>query len=135
MNETGGGPSREPQLNEYERKTLGPTFFKGVGVQELVFFTIRIKTDADAKERQTVRSFYFEKGGMKIRICQAFFLKTLAISNGSLINAFQNKNSSGVYAEEDKRGKHRPINKTSDDQISKIKQHIGSFSITESHYD
>lgn len=89
---------------------------------------------ADAKERQTVRSFYFEKGGKKIRICQAFFLKTLAISNGPLINAFQNKNSSGVYAEEDKRGKHRPINKTSDDQISKIKQHIESFPITESHY-
>lgn len=55
------------------------------------------------------------------RVCQNFFLKTLAISNGPLINAFKNKNEfSNFFEGTDKRGKHEPSNKLKQEIVDSI---------------
>lgn len=61
-------------------------------------------------------------------------MKTLNINNGPINTAFNHINSGGTFSSEDKRGKHAPSNKTSDDIINKIKNHIESFPVIESHY-
>lgn len=49
--------------------------------------------------------------------------------------AFENKNkSTGLYTNDDKRGKHEPANKLSEEETQVIKIHIEKFPVTESHY-
>lgn len=55
------------------------------------------------------------------RVCQNFFLKTLSISNGPLIKAFQYKNEyTNFFDSEDRRGKHEPSNKIKPDVVNSI---------------
>jgi hypothetical protein len=44
------------------------------------------------------------------------------------------KKTHGTFEGTDKRGKHTPANKTSDETLDSIRQHIMSFPIMDSHY-
>lgn len=87
-----------------------------------------------AKERKNSKKFFFSKDKEMVRVCQNFFLKTLSISNGPLNKALENVSEIGTFQGNDKRGRHFPANKTTEDVFNKVKQHIDSFPVTESHY-
>lgn len=64
----------------------------------------------NAKIRTNSKSFFL----LNQRVCQSFFLKTLAISNGPLIKAFQHKNVyTNFFDGDDRRGKHKILSSPS----------------------
>nr|CAI5849169.1 unnamed protein product [Callosobruchus analis] len=89
----------------------------------------------NAKVRSNAKVFYLLKENVPTRVCQNFFLKTISISNGPLNKAFKNRSkSTGLYSGSDKRGKHVPSKKISQEDKQVITNHIESFPSTESHY-
>lgn len=92
-------------------------------------------TDDGKIDKKSSYSYNFVKNNNKIRVCKNFFLKTLCISNGPVKTIFQNRSEyTGTFNGVDKRGHKIPLNKTSEEWISKIKLHIESFPTMESHY-
>ncbi|KAF6209102.1 hypothetical protein GE061_014845 [Apolygus lucorum] len=85
-------------------------------------------------ERSDSKQYFFMVDGEDVRVCQAFFLKTLCISNVAVFNAFKSKDGFGCYVGEDLRGKHEPSNKTKPQEIAFVKQHIDSFRKVPSDY-
>lgn len=86
-------------------------------------------TTENSKVRTNSKSFFL----LNKRVCQSFFLKTLSISNGPLIKAFKHKNAyTNFFDGDDKRGKHTPSNKLSenivDSVINHLEQHSTKFS-------
>lgn len=78
-----------------------------------------------SKMRTNSKSFFL----LNKRVCQSFFLKTLAISNGPLIKAFQHKNVyTNFFDGDDKRGKHTPSNKLGEEVIASVIGHFEQFS-------
>lgn len=95
----------------------------------------RKRYDSGRPEKNFSYAYYFLKDGKERRVCKNFFLATLCISNGPLKKAFDNKSdTSGTFSGSDKRGHKTPPNKTSITWIEKIKTHIESFVVMESHY-
>lgn len=75
---------------------------------------------------------FYLVNSLSCRVCQSFFLKTLCISNGPLMKAFEKVNCyTNFFDGEDLRGRHPPGNKLSDEQVLKIKAHIESFPFIE----
>lgn len=94
----------------------------------------RRQRNGNKAPRTNSKQYYFEKDKNKLRICQAFFLKTLNISADVVKNAFQYKGPSGTYTGEDKRGKSVSGNKTKPELVAAVKCHIESFPTVKSHY-
>ncbi|XP_063225537.1 uncharacterized protein LOC134532706 [Bacillus rossius redtenbacheri] len=93
----------------------------------------RLRQDSGT-HRTDAKKYFFEQEGERIRVCQAFFLKTLCISNKVILTAFKHKSMCGSFSGEDLRGKHPPANKTIPEVIEDVKCHIESFPVVESHY-
>lgn len=93
----------------------------------------RRKCDVESKRRKISRSYHFQKDDFEIRVCQAFFEKTLCISNGPINLAFS-CSSDGVFTGCDKRGKKTPHNKTKEEDLKFVRSHIETFPAVESHY-
>lgn len=75
-------------------------------------------------KRTNAKTFYL----LDKRVCQAFFLKTLSISNGPLLKAFEHKNKfTNFFDGDDQRGKHQPSNRLTADTIASIVEHLESF--------
>nr|CAI5857563.1 unnamed protein product [Callosobruchus analis] len=109
---------------EEQRKQLCSSYW------ELEDFT---RKKENAKVHSNAKVFYLLKENVPTRVCQNFFLKTM--SNGPLNKAFENRSkSTGLYSGSDKRGKHVPSNKISQEDKQVITNHIESFPLTESHY-
>lgn len=74
--------------------------------------------------RTNSKSFFL----LNKRVCQSFFLKTLAISNGPLIKAFQHKNVyTNFFDGDDKRGKHTPSNKLGEEVVASVISHFEQY--------
>ena len=71
--------------------------------------------------------------GSSVRVCKMFFLKTLDISD-KMVRYTIEKKALGASCGKDKRGSHSPWNKLSDSQKQKVKKHIESFPVIDSHY-
>lgn len=67
------------------------------------------------------------------RVCKQFFLKTLDLSNKRFINVARRKSENGI-SPPDRRGRHIPWNRTPQEAIDLIKNHINSFPRYTSHY-
>lgn len=77
-----------------------------------------------SKMRTNSKSFFL----LNKRVCQSFFLKTLAISNGPLIKAFQHKNVyTNFFDGDDKRGKHTPSNKLGEEVVASVISHFEQY--------
>lgn len=85
------------------------------------------------KRRKCSRAYFLISNDKKYRVCQNFFQKTLNISNGPINKAFEGSDD-GVFTAEDKRGKRSPHNKTKQEDVAFVKQHIEMFPTMESHY-
>ena len=76
-----------------------------------VFFLSNVKISqvnrvrADPKQRKRERSwskhYFLNKEGLEQRVCKAFFLSTLNISDGPVDKALSKKNESGISTGED----------------------------------
>lgn len=81
-------------------------------------------SDTEKCKRTNSKTFFL----LDHRVCQTFFLKTLAISNGPLLKAFEHKNKfTNFFDGDDKRGRHQPVNKLSDETVSNIILHLERY--------
>lgn len=88
-------------------------------------------------QRQGKRNFShcysFETEGKKETVCKKFFLNTLSISQQTVDTAVRKKKEGGIVTP-DKRGRHQPVNKISENVRRNIRNHISKFPTYESHY-
>ena len=85
------------------------------------------------KTRQVTRKFFLVADGNRIQVCKRFFQDTLDIGHG-YINTTMKQAEDGMYTGQEKRGKHTPPNKTSEESKARVRRHIESFPAVESHY-
>jgi hypothetical protein len=87
-----------------------------------------------SKIRMTSISYYFQLNGVRTRVCKNFFLKTLSISNRAVLTAIANRTEAGVFGGMDGRGRAPASNKTEEERMKEVHDHIKSFPKTESHH-
>ena len=69
-----------------------------------------------------------------ILVCKVAFLRIHGVSNGRLSRVLKAMQSEGGTPQRDQRGRHPPANKTSEEIIAAVKEHIESFPKYKSHY-
>lgn len=84
--------------------------------------------------RNTTRVYYVHDGRVSVRVCKTAFLRIHGISNGRLCRVLKSAEVRGGTPKRDERGRHPPGNKTSDEKIEGVKEHIKSFPQYSSHY-
>ena len=96
----------------------------------------RERARGNRKRTKTRPNRFYLRGEneVKIQVCKSFFLKTLCISNVTVLAAIKNKNEHVIFLGSDRRGKHVPHNKTKEEHVEAVKSHIKSFQAMESHY-
>ncbi|KAG8294870.1 hypothetical protein J6590_108570 [Homalodisca vitripennis] len=97
--------------------------------------TVRVrKMDPNSnKSKNNTLHYHFTVNNQRFGVCKVMFLNTLCISNLVVLNVLK-KIEPGGLIQADQRGKHTPINKTSDEIKNSVHQHINSFPKYESHY-
>lgn len=87
------------------------------------------------KQRSSSREYGFYKDQTSYeRVCKNFFMSTLCISSGPIETAVKYIDKNGSFSYADHRGRRAPANKTPDDQLQDVKNHIESFPVLDSHY-
>lgn len=71
--------------------------------------------------------------GLSTTVCKEFFKKIFAVSDGRISRVLKMKLSIPTPPI-DKRGKHVPVNKTSEEKLQRVKDFINRFPKYESHY-
>ena len=119
-------------LKSYERR--GDWLLYNVRREEIK--RIRVRMETRKRERKcSYQYFLTTEVGEEVAVCQQFFLKTLGYkSNKKLVVIFNRINLSEISAKDDQRGKAPSSNKTSNEIISLIDQHIESANPGISHY-
>ena len=85
------------------------------------------------RNRKSASNEYFVNiNNISQKVCKQYFLQTFQISNGRLERALQRARVSSPG--EDLRGKHTPVNKTPEQQMQNVREHISSFPAYQSHY-
>lgn len=88
--------------------------------------------DETKGEKTTSNLYYVNIHNISHNVCKNYFLTTFQISNGRLQRALEHARFSSPG--EDLRGKHSPANKTPQEKIQDIHDHINSFPAYQSHY-
>jgi hypothetical protein len=96
--------------------------------------TQKVHRSAGRKARTFSKKCYFTKNSVKIQVCQKFFTGTLCISVDVISDAVAKSDNLAIYKSEDKRGKKAPPNKTKEDDVQFVREHIESFPLIDSHY-
>ncbi|GFR65791.1 CAI-1 autoinducer sensor kinase/phosphatase CqsS [Elysia marginata] len=79
--------------------------------------------------------FLTNQSGVQIKVCVAFFLRTLGYSSNSVFKCLEKSSpSENSFVRPDRRGKHKPAHAFSDEVLKVINEHIESFHPTCSHY-
>ena len=91
-------------------------------------------TKSEESRRNVSRVYYVQNGAVSELICKAAFLSIFAISNGRLERALKAQEFSSGVVHQDQRGRHTPHNKTSQERIEGVINHIKKFPCYESHY-
>ncbi|CAH2087382.1 unnamed protein product [Euphydryas editha] len=71
--------------------------------------------------------------GLSTTVCKEFFKKVFAVSDGRITRVLKTKLSIPTPPI-DKRGKHVPVNKTTEEKVQNVKTFIDKFPKYESHY-
>lgn len=72
-------------------------------------------------------------GRISRQVCKVYFLDTFMVSNGRLARALR-KEENEREPGEDLRGKKTPANKTSEENLSRVRDHISKFPHYDSHH-
>ena len=83
---------------------------------------------------RVLMSHTFLKGEKSVRVCQPFFVATLAVGKNVVNNALKQRVDVGTFVGQDGRGKHPSKNKTSERDLEGVCRHIEAFPALESHY-
>lgn len=87
------------------------------------------------KFRLLTHTFYVKVNGDRIPVCKGCFMKTFDETNMFITLALMNRNSNvSGQVSDDKRGLDSPANKTSEQKLKEVQDHINSFPLYESHY-
>ncbi|KFM76863.1 hypothetical protein X975_16015, partial [Stegodyphus mimosarum] len=73
-------------------------------------------------------------GRVSKQVCKKYFLQTFLVSDGRLSRALR-KEENEKEPGEDLRGKKPPANKTSEEQLNRVRDHINKFPRFDSHYN
>ena len=93
----------------------------------------RYSPRGESSRRQFSREYSVRNATMcSIPVCKTAFLRIHGVSNGRLSRAL--KAVQGGTPHQDQRGKHPPANKTPDDVVKSVTDHIESFPKYKSHY-
>lgn len=99
--------------------------------KDFICSTVHDSVLSYGKKKKKSRKYHFKPE----RVCKAFFLKTLDVTKNVVETALKDKDPiTGSFASIDKRGKHTPHNKTEEDLLKDVREHIESFPVMESHY-
>ena len=94
------------------------------------------ETDTKKSRRDNTWNYELTKevdgNDVRVPVCRIVFMKTLQVSEKFIRNAVR-KSVLGIV-QEDKRGQGASANKTSDESLKRIHEHIDSFPKVESHY-
>ena len=94
----------------------------------------RIRKHVDARKKGKSCEYYMVENSEKKRVCQSFFCRMFAISNCVVYAALKGKGESGIYTKQDGRIGRPAPNKTEDDSVKHVRDHINSFPRAEPHY-
>ncbi|CAH2211113.1 jg5609, partial [Pararge aegeria aegeria] len=95
------------------------------------FLTDRRQTES---RRSNTRVYTIPNSdGLYTTVCKEFFKKVFAVSDGRISRVLKTKLSIPTPPI-DRRGKHVPVNKTSEEKVQKVKTFIDKFPKYESHY-
>lgn len=94
---------------------------------------IRPKGGTKNGQRKQTISYFFDVNGTSIEVCKVFFLNTLGVSE-TVVRTALKKGNTGGFAAFDMRGRHTPPNKLQDNVLNKVRSHIKSFPLYQSHY-
>lgn len=95
-----------------------------------------LSTDCEQTEsrRSNTRVYHLPNSdGLSTMVCKYFFKKVFAVSDGRITRVLKHKLAVPTPPT-DKRGKHVPVNKTSEEKLQKVKTFIDRFPKYESHY-
>ncbi|CAG9839225.1 unnamed protein product [Diabrotica balteata] len=134
-------------IPEQSRKNVFESFWKmGSFVAQNAFLCGLIKQETpkrcrpttSVKNKKSATNLYHILmlqliAGKTETVCKKYFLQTFKISDGRMTPAMK-KLSLGFSAGEDKRDKKIPGNKTSEEKMLEIRNHIASFPCYQSHY-
>lgn len=123
------------KISEETRKKIFEWFWKlGSYTAQKEFVVSRVTQVATktSKRRHVHRLFSFEINGKYESVCKPFFSKTLGIGDSYIYKAFEQK-ARDLFVQ-DGRGKHAPVNKTSERQVEHVHEHLDRF-LTEYPYD
>ena len=135
------------EYQEEERVMVCSTYWQLADYQRKKDWLIKHAFEAPVARRRTNASNSARKGrslhwylphddGMNRRVCKSFFCNTIAIGKSAapVMMALQNKSVIGAFDGADKRGKHKPWNKTSPLKIATVIDHINTIPKMASHY-
>lgn len=116
------------KISEETRKKIFEWFWKlGSYTAQKEFVVSRVTQVATktSKRRHVHRLFSFEINGKYESVCKPFFSRTLGIGDSYIYKAFEQK-ARDLFVQ-DGRGKHAPVNKTSEEQIDSVHKHLDSY--------
>ena len=86
-----------------------------------------------SSRRGNTQLYYIRDGQYSVRVCKSAFLLMHGLSNGRVSHAIQGIAQTGGYPKPDQRGRQEPSNKTSDEDLTCIREHNESFPSYTSH--
>ena len=78
--------------------------------------------------------YYVQNNDISEHVCKAAFLSIFSVSNGRLSRALNTQAVSGGIPHTDQRGRHVPANKTPEEKLQHVREHINKFPHYEGHY-
>ena len=100
---------------------------KEVGLQ-------RSRKHVDVRKKGKSCEYYLVWNSEKKRVCQSFLCSTFAISNCVVYAALKGKGEAGICTKQDGRIGRPAPNKTEDDRVKHVYDHINSFPRVKPHY-
>jgi len=116
------------KISESTRKKIFDWFWKlGSYTAQKEFVVSRVTQVATRtnKRRQVHRLFSFEINGKYEPVCKPFFSGTLGIGDSYIYKAFEQK-ARDLFVQ-DGRGKHAPVNKTTQEQVGTMHAHLDKY--------
>ena len=102
------------------------------GCVKVIDIAKRYTARGAASHRSSTRVYYVSNGQVSVRVWKVAFLRLHGVSNGRLNRALKAQMANAGSPRIDLRGRHVPVNKTSDADIQFLKEHIESFPMYES---
>ena len=104
--------------------------------RDFIIRNTKVLRNESGKRKQRLIIFSLPLNGISKRVCKRFFLKTVAVSEKLVwytLNKANNESISAFYPP-DRRGRHEPYNKISEELLEGVRFHIKTFPTMEPHY-